>query len=145
VSDFRDKIQLARTEYLTARYPGNLAVDILWNGNALIPTERHELPPAVPRWKILLGSGLGLTGVAAVIAIFISLERTPRNTIRATPRPQRVHATAVLAIPERPPTPENVRLVPPMRRISTLGPIGAFPPKPTMTKPQMTKPRAQQL
>jgi hypothetical protein len=137
MSDLRDQLQHARTEYLIARYPGNLAVDILWNGNALQPTERHELPPVISRWKILLGSGLGLTGVAALIAMFISLEQTPRSTIRAIPRPQRAQVNNVLSIPPMPATPANVRLVPTgITRISTIGQPRALPAKPPMTKPK---------
>ena len=140
MSDLREQLQLARTEYLRASYPGNLAVDILWNGNALQPTERHELPPVIPRWKILLGSGLGLTGVAAVIAMFISLERTPRSTIRATRPPPGAQARGVLSIPSKPDTPDNVRIVPAalaVSRISTIGVMGPIPARPPITKPQL--------
>jgi len=135
MSHLRRQLQQARTQHLAARYPGNLAVDILWNGNALQPTERHELPPVIPRWKILLGSGLGLTGVAAVIAMFISLERTPRSTIRAIAHPQRGQVNTLLSLPPIPATPPNIRIVPNgVPRISTIGQPRALPAKPPMTK-----------
>jgi hypothetical protein len=111
MSELREKLHKSRREYVTARYPGNLAVDILWNGSALRPVERLVLHPRPPRWRVVLGWGLGLIGAAAVISMFLWLERTP-------PAPQRQwtarrpSVNTLLQVPEKPPLPESVRLVP---------------------------------
>jgi hypothetical protein len=132
MSRLRDQLRHARTGYLAVRYPGNLAVDVLWDGNALRPAEPVEIPPNSARWRIMFASGLGLTGVAAVILMFISVDRTPRPTFRARPAARPTYVS-LLRMPPRPQTPQNVRVVPaghPITRVSSAGIMGPFPGKP---------------
>src|SRR5688572_20879609 len=115
MSRLREQLRHARTGYLAFTYPGNLAVDVLWDGNALRPAEPVEAPAGPARWRIMFASGLGLAGVAAVIFMLISVERTPRAAIRS--RPARPSYVSLLRMPARPETPENVRIIPAGHRI----------------------------
>src|SRR5687767_1287503 len=141
MSRLREQLRHARTGYLAVTYPGNLAVDVLWDGNALRPAEPVEIPGNPARWRIMFASGLGLAGVAAVVLMFISVERTPPPAIRSGPaRPSYV---SLLRMPTRPETPENVRLIPAghrITRVSTAGTMGTFPAKPATVAPPRRQP-----
>ena len=135
MSELREQLKRARGAYLAVQYPGNLAVDVLWGGEALQPAElAAQTPPPVPRWRILVGSAVGLTGVAAVILMFLSLQRPPREAYRVRPR-QRDSVQAVLRLPPRPQTPGNVRFAPSgaaVIRVSSVGAVHALPAKPAV-------------
>jgi hypothetical protein len=123
MSELRETLDRAKGRHAAARYPGNLAVDVLWDGNALRPAQRYILPPRPPRWRVMLGWGIGASAAAAVVSMFFWLERTPSSRHRdMTWSAPAAPVRTVLHVPERPLMPPEPRLVPAGRL--------ATPPKP---------------
>lgn len=111
MTPLRRQIEQARERHLAARYPGDLAADVLGE---------HARRS---RWRIFAAAGVATAAaVAACIAVVVFLHRPS-----PTPGPGAVAQEVNFVVPGKPDMPEGLPVVPSYQQLTTVPAKPEFP------------------